>query len=72
MPQDQQKDQKKTTPADQIKAGYEQFKSLADKAKKDAPKKDGPPEIDTTSVGGFLSSAGKRIKYAVYGPDEKK
>lgn len=66
--------QKKTTPADQIKAGYEQFKSVADKAAeenaKKAKKPQGPPEIDTSSVGGFLSSAAKRVKYAVYGPEK--
>ena len=73
MPQDPQKDPKKTpNPASPLTDGYAKFKQVADDAAKKNPKKDGPPEIDTSSVGGFLTSAGKRLKYAVYGPDEQK
>ena len=67
--------QKKPSTTQQAAQGFASLQALTKKAaaenKKKSEKPDGPPAIDTGSVSGFLSSAGKRLKYAVYGPDKK-
>lgn len=72
-------DPQKSSKAEDVAKGFASVAALSRKAaeanKKTADKANETPEappIDTGSVGGFISSAAKRLKYAVYGPDEKK
>jgi hypothetical protein len=60
--------------AEQVGEGFKAFQGVVKKSKETnpTPKKQEPPEIDTGSVGGFLESAKNRLKYAVFGPDDKK
>lgn len=67
---------KKPSKAEEVAKGFASVSALARKAAEQNKKKDDekpePPQVDTGSVGGFISSAAKRLKYAVYGPENKK
>ena len=70
--------QKQPSTASQVGEGFKALQKVVndstERNKKDPnqpKKKPEAPPIDTGSFGGLVSSLGSRLKYAVYGPDDK-